>query len=54
MLKHSDLQRSLLSIQYEYTAENNLKIYGRYSHICEAAIRGAWCVMAKGLKLFVA
>jgi len=54
MIKHLDLRRSLASIQFEYSDSDNLKIFGKYSHISEAAIRAAWCVMAKGLKLFVA
>ncbi|MAH51798.1 hypothetical protein CMI37_38635 [Candidatus Pacearchaeota archaeon] len=53
MLKHVDLMRSLKSIQFEYTENENLRIFGRYSHIAEAAIRGAWCVRSAGLRLFV-
>lgn len=47
------LRQSLLSIQFEYTSEGNLKIFGRYSHITEGLIRAAWCVKTKGLKLWV-
>jgi len=47
-----NLKASLKSIQYEYTDEN-MKIYGRYSHIVEGLIRACWCVKAKNLKPFV-
>jgi hypothetical protein len=54
MIKNINLLNSLLSIQFEYTDDKNLKIWGKYSHITEAAIRAAWCAKDKGLKLFVA
>jgi hypothetical protein len=53
MLKHTDLKRSLQSIQFEYTENEVLRIYGRYSHITEAAIRAAWCVMNKSLNIYL-
>ena len=53
MLKHTDLKRSLRSIQFEYTDNETLRIYGRYSHITEAAIRAAWCVMSKSLNIYI-
>ena len=52
-----DLKRSLMSIQFEYpeeeNARQNVKIYGKYSHITEGLIRACWCVKTKGLKLYV-
>ncbi len=47
------LRRSLKSMTFEYTDNCNLKIYGRYSHLCEAFVRALWCVKAKTLNLFV-
>ena len=48
------LQRSLLSMQYEYTGDRNIRIYGRNSHIAEAFVRACWATKAKGLKCFIA
>jgi len=48
------LQRSLKSMTFEYTSNGNLRIYGKYSHLCEAFVRACWCVKAKNLKLFIA
>lgn len=45
--------QSLKSIQFEYTGEGKLKIFGNYSHICEALIRAAWSLKQKGLNLWV-
>ena len=47
------LLRSLKSMTFEYTADRNLKIYGKYSHLAEALVRACWCVKEKGLKLYV-
>ena len=44
---------SLKSIQYEYTDNQTLKIYGKYSHITEALIRAAWCMKDKSLNIYV-
>jgi len=44
---------SLESIQFDYSDEKNLRIFGKYSHITEALIRAAWCIKEKGLKLFI-
>jgi len=51
------LKRSLASVRFEYAmtgAGKRLKIYGNYTHIAEAAVRAAWAIKTKGLKLFVA
>jgi len=52
-IKSERLLESLMSVQYEYTDDNNLKIFGKDTHITEALIRGAWCIKAKGLNLYV-
>jgi len=44
---------SLKSIQYEYTSEGNLRIYGKYSHITEGLIRAAWGIKSKGLNIYI-
>ena len=54
MIDSPDLKHSLASMRFEYTSERNLRIYGSYSHIAESIVRAAWCIKAKGLKLFVA
>ena len=52
-----NLKRSMMSIQFEYpeeeNARQNVRIYGKYSHITEGLIRACWCVKTKGLKLYV-
>ena len=51
----SDLKllKSLKSITFEYTADKNLRIYGKYSHLAEAFVRACWCVKMRGLRLYV-
>jgi hypothetical protein len=44
---------SLKSIQYEYTENKNIRIFGRYSHITEALVRAAWCIKDKGLNIWI-
>jgi len=44
---------SLKSIQYNYDENKKLKIYGNYSHICEALVRAAWCVRDKSLNIYI-
>ena len=52
----SDLKllKSLKSIVFEYTAEKNVKIFGKYSHLAEAFVRACWCVRERGLRVFLA
>lgn len=45
--------QSLASVQYEYTSEGNIRIYGKYTHIVEALIRAAWCVRDKKLNIYI-
>ena len=47
------LLKSLRSMTFEYTAEKNLKIFGKYSHLSEAFVRVCWAEKAKSLKLFI-
>ncbi len=47
------LLRSLKSMTFEYTADKNLKISGRCSHLAEAFVRVCWCVKEKGLNIYV-
>jgi len=47
------LARSLRSMTFEYTANKNVKIKGKYSHLAEAFVRACWAPKAKNLKLFV-
>ena len=54
LLDDEEIKMSLLSIQVDYTEDGNLKIWGRYSHICEGLIRAAWGMKEKGLKLWIA
>lgn len=51
LLKNEDLRRSLLSIQFEWTTDNNFRIFGKYSHITEGLIRACWAVKSKGLNI---
>ena len=53
MIADLKLEKSLKSIQYEYTSEKNLRLHGNYSHIAEAFVRGAWCIKECGLRLFL-
>lgn len=52
--KNPELRQSLKSIQYEYTDDGRLKIFGKYDHIAEALVRAAWCMKDKSLNIFVA
>ena len=54
ILSNPKLLRSLKSIVFEYTAEKNLKISGKYSHLAEAFVRSCWCIKDQGLKVFLA
>lgn len=51
LLKNEDLRRSLLSIQFEWTTDNNFRIFGKYSHITEGLIRACWAVKSKQLNI---
>jgi hypothetical protein len=51
----SDLRllHSLKSMTFEYTADKNLKIYGKDSHLAEAFVRACWSIRDRGLNLFI-
>lgn len=53
LLDEEDLKMSLMSIQYEYTDDGRLKIWGSYSHIAEGLIRAAWCAKDKSLNIYI-
>src|SRR3990167_3687192 len=49
-----EIMLSLKSVQYEYTAKNELVISGKYTHIAEAFVRACRCMKDKSLNLWVA
>ena len=53
LISNLDLLRSLKSITFEYTSDKKIKIFGNYSHLCEALVRACWCLKEKGLNLYV-
>lgn len=54
LLDDPEVFRSLKSIMLEHDEANaNIKIYGRYSHICEGLIRAAWANHNTRLSLWV-
>jgi len=53
LFNDDEIYLSLKSIQYEYTDDKTLRIYGNYSHITEALIRAAWCVKDKSLNIWI-
>lgn len=53
LLRDPEITASLKSIVYEHNViKNQVRIYGRYSHITEGLIRAAWCVRNKKLDIF--
>lgn len=52
LLKDDEIFLSLKSVQYEYTDDGNLKIFGNHTHIAEGLIRAAWCVRDKSLNIY--
>ena len=54
MISDLKLLKSLKSVLFEYTADRNLRIYGKYTHLTEALVRACWCIRDKGLKIFLA
>tara|TARA_Y100000310_G_scaffold223255_1_gene225111 strand:+ start:290 stop:1636 length:1347 start_codon:yes stop_codon:yes gene_type:complete len=46
------LLRSLKCMTFEYSANKNLHIHGKYSHLAEAFVRVCWAKKAKHLNLF--
>ena len=54
LLQSPELLLSLKSIQYEYTEDGRIRIFGNYSHIAEALVRAAWGIKDKSLNIWVA
>lgn len=53
LLKDPSITQSLKSITLEHNpTTNDVRIYGRYSHIVEGLIRAAWSVRDKRLEIF--
>lgn len=53
LLKDSEIFISLKSIIYESTSNtNDIRIYGKYSHIAEGLIRAAWAERARPLNIY--
>jgi hypothetical protein len=50
---NEELKQSLKSVQYEYSEDGTIKIFGNYTHITEAIIRAAWCVKDKSLNIWI-
>ena len=57
LLDDDDMIDSLRSVQYEHATKagqpTKLRIFGVYTHLAEAAIRAAWSVSAKNIKVWV-
>ena len=51
LFNEPEIKLSLKSIQYEYTDDGKLKIFGNYSHITEALVRAAYCMKDKTLNI---
>lgn len=53
LLDDQEVFNSLKSIIFENDlVKNNIRIYGRYSHITEGLIRAAWCMRDRSLNLY--
>lgn len=53
IINDDDLRLSLKSVQYEYTENKRLRIFGKYTHLTEALVRAAWGVKNKSLNIWV-
>jgi len=47
-----EIMMSLKSVQYEFE-DGKFKIFGSYTHICEALVRAAWVMNRKDIKLWI-
>lgn len=47
-----EIMLSLKSVQYEYSDNGRIKIFGNDTHIAEALVRAAWCIKDKRLSLW--
>ena len=53
IFNNPEIRLSLSSVQYEYTEDGKIKIFGNYTHITEALVRAAWCVKDKSLNIYI-
>lgn len=53
ILDDDEIFQSFLSVQYEYTESNVMRIFGKYTHIVEGLIRACWCVKEKNLNIWI-
>ena len=54
IISNLKLLSSLRSMTFEYTADRNLKIKGKKSHLSEAFVRACWCVKERGRDIWIA
>ena len=54
LLTDPEIFQSLKSVQYEYSDGGDIRIFGNYTHICEALIRACWCNRDKSLNIWAA
>jgi len=52
LLDDDEIFLSLKSVQYEYTDNGMLKIFGNYTHIADGLVRAAYCVKDKSLNIY--
>jgi hypothetical protein len=54
LLDDADIFLSLKSVMCEVSAKgDDIRIYGRYTHIAEGLIRAAWCVRERNLNIYI-
>ena len=53
LFNDEEVYYSLSSVQYEYNKNQEIRIFGNDTHLCEALIRAAWCMAEKHLNLWV-
>lgn len=52
--KDENMMNSLSSVQFEYTDNENFRIFGKYTHIAEAMVRACWAMVGKNLNIWIA
>jgi len=53
LLDDPEIFLSLKSVQYEYTDDKKIKIFGNYTHIADGLVRAAWASKNKSLNIFI-
>jgi hypothetical protein len=54
LLDDADIFLSLKSVMCEVSAKgDDIRIYGRYTHIVEGLIRAAWCIRDRNLNIYI-